>query len=136
MFGTLMIPVVFLWDLFWSIMGAILRLVWYLVQQIWLIKFIWVVLMTIANVFLMCISYYSIKRDYTLKNNLGFFILFFLLVVATLIFNRYLVDEILAFNVFLPIYLAIFVDVQGDDRNPSETMPRNLVFFAVVCAFL
>jgi hypothetical protein len=85
-------PIAFVWNLFWSMAASIFGLIWWVIQQIWLVKFIWIVLMTAANFILMFIIYYSLRRDYTLKNSLGFFLIFAVLVVGTLLFNKFLVD--------------------------------------------
>ena len=87
----LLTPIAFVWNLFWSMAAGLFGLIWWVIQQIWLVKFIWIVLMTAANVIFMCISYYSLHRDYTLKNSLGFFLMFAVLVVGTLLFNKFLV---------------------------------------------
>ncbi len=76
------------------------------------------------------------NRDARLRNQLGFFPLFFLMIVATTLFNRYFVDRTLAFNLLLPIYLTAFVETQNMAHGNHMNVVRNLVFFTLICAFI
>lgn len=73
--------------------------------------------MSLLNILVMLLSYHTLNRDNTLRNNLGFFPLLVLLVGMPLVINNYLVDPILAKNILLPIYLTLFVDIQSEGHS-------------------
>ena len=67
---------------------------------------------------------------------LKFFLGFLVMVIVPFLINHLLVHKILAYNIFLPIDLTLFVDSMGRDAMFYYTMPRNFVFFVLVCALL
>jgi hypothetical protein len=114
----------------------VLWAIWSLIQHIWLIKVVWIIFATIVNIGVIVLYYDLFRRDANFRNTFPFFPMLLLLVGLPLLINSYLVDSVLARNIFLPIYLAEFVDLQGDQRMIGEKRPRNIVFFTLICAFL
>lgn len=89
----------------------------------------------ILNIAYIIVSYWVGKRNNN-TNIAAFFVAFMALIVAPLIVNSLLSTSVLAFNLFLPIYLTEFVDVLGNDQIMYITLIRNLVFFTIVCSTL
>jgi hypothetical protein len=114
----------------------VLWAIWSLIQHIWLIKVVWIIFATIVNIGAIIVSYNLFRGDVNFRNTFPFFPLLLLLVGLPLFINSCLVDSLLARNIFLPIYLTEFVDLQGDQRMIGEKIPRNFVFFTLICAFL
>ena len=116
---------------------------WWLITLAWtalafrmsILSYVWAVVMLIINGVYMVIAYTIFKRDMT-ANKTKFFVALVAFVIGPLIVNSLFSYKEFALNMFLPIYLALFVDVLGNTHMITGKTIRNFVFFVLICAFL
>lgn len=94
-------------------------------------------MVTLINVLILFLSHEALRRDDRLRNYLGFFPLLAILVGGPTFINWLLVPRTVAFQVLLPLYLTLFVNLQGAHLHEADQkLPRNLVFFVMVCSLI
>lgn len=70
------------------------------------------------------------------KSVVYFFQTFVIFLIIPTAVNYLITNSDLALNLYLPIYMALFVDIQGNQPTVSPTFIRNLVFFILLFSIL
>ncbi len=99
-----------------------------------IINHIWTLAMLIVNGVYLAITFYAVNR-HRMKSVEYFLEMAFIYLVVPTVLNYLLLRKEIAFNLMLPIYLALFVSSMGG-REIDGNFPRNLVFFVGLCAIL
>lgn len=100
-----------------------------------ILSYIWAIVTLILNVVYMGITFNVFKRNIS-RNTSKFFEALGIFIIGPLIFNWLFSYKEFALNLFLPIYLALFVDVLGSTHMIMGKTIRNFVFFVLICSFL
>lgn len=101
--------------------------------------FLWSVIAYVWTLFILVINgtYVAVTTHISYRNRRQdiqqFFEMGLIYLVIPIVVNWLLIRHEIAFNLLLPIYLTIFVAV-NNGPNLDKTIPRNLVFFIVMCA--
>lgn len=101
--------------------------------------FLWSVISYVWTLFILIINgvYVTITTHISNRNRRQSVATFFeaglIYLLIPMVVNWLLIRHEIAFNLLLPIYLTIFVAV-NNDPNLDKTVPRNLVFFIMMCA--
>lgn len=70
------------------------------------------------------------------KSVVYFFQTFVIFLIIPTAVNYLITNSDLALNLYLPIYMTLFVDIQGNQPTVSPTFIRNLVFFILLFSIL
>lgn len=70
------------------------------------------------------------------KSVVYFFQTFVIFLIIPTAVNYLITNSDLALNLYLPIYMTLFVDIQGNQPTVSSTFIRNLVFFILLFSIL
>lgn len=131
---------------FWLAAGAIswfFSTLWWLITLVWtvlafimsILSYIWAIVTLIINAVYTVVAFTYFKRD--ISRDAGkFFAALATFIIGPLIFNSLFSYKEFALNMFLPIHLALFVDVMGSTHLITGRTIRNFVFFVLICSFL
>lgn len=106
---------------------------WSTLSFFWsVINYGWTIFILVINGVYVTITTHINNRNWR-KNTESFFESGLIYLIVPTVINWLLIRHEIAFNLLLPIYLTIFVAVNNNPNN-QKTIPRNLVFFIVMCA--
>lgn len=113
----------------WTVLGWF----WSAICFLWsVINYVWTIFILVINGVYVTITSHISNRNRRLGIAYFFEAGLIYLLIPTVV-NWLLIRHEITFNLLLPIYLTIFVAV-NNDPNLDKTIPRNLVFFIVMCA--
>lgn len=100
-----------------------------------ILSYVWAVVMLVINGVYIVLTFTIFKRDIS-RNTSKFFEALGVFILVPLVINSLFSYKEFALNLFLPIYLTVFVDVLGSNNMITGKTIRNFVFFVLICAFL
>ena len=122
----------------WIISTAfwLVSLVFPLIGWAWgVIIYFWRVAVILVNIAYMLLLY-GMAANQHFSNFIDFLYLGLFSLALPFVVNLFIAESHFTFNLFLPIYFTLFVDLIGNNPKPHFTFGRNLVFFTFVCALL